>query len=189
MTSPDTHAKQSVHFSKISISLHWLMLVLIVAVYATAELKGLFPKGGDFRQALKPLHSGLGISILILVTVRIAYNAFQSTPPIVPSPPEWQRLSGKLMHYLLYVFMIAVPVLGWLMLSAKGKPIPFFGLELPALVGANRVLGKRLENLHETFAQAGYFLIGLHAIAALFHHYIVSDNTLERMLPGLGKRK
>lgn len=189
MTSPTEYSEHSVRFSQISISLHWLMLILIAMVYATVELKGLFPKGGDFRQLLKPLHSGLGIVILMLVIVRIAYNIGRASPPIVPSPPVWQKLAGKLTHYLLYLFMVAVPVLGWLMLSAKGKPIPFFGLELPALIGSDRNLGKRLENLHETFAQVGYFFIGLHAIAALFHHYIARDNTLIRMLPSLGRRK
>ncbi len=188
-TSTAAPAKHSSRFSSISIGLHWLMVVLLIVVYATVELKGLFPKGSDLRQALKPLHSGLGIAILILVTIRIAYNAFQVTPAIVPKPPRWQHLSSKLMHYVLYLFLVGVPVVGWLMLSAKGKPIIFFGLELPALIGPDRAFGKRLENLHETLAQAGYFLIGLHALAALFHHYIVRDNTLVRMLPALKNGK
>jgi cytochrome b561 len=181
--------KQSSRFSSISIGLHWLMVTLLIVVYATVELKGLFPKGSDLRQALKPLHSGLGIAILILVTIRIAYNVFQVTPAILPKPPRWQHLSSKLMHCVLYLFLVVVPVVGWLMMSAKGKPVIFFGLDVPALIGPDRAFGKRLENLHETLAQAGYFLIGLHALAALFHHYIVRDNTLVRMLPTLKSEK
>lgn len=188
-TSSSALAKHPSRFSSISIGLHWFMLVLIMVVYATVELKGFLPKGGDLRQALKPLHSGLGITILLLVAIRIVYNSLQVTPAILPKPPHWQHLFGKMMHYALYIFLVVVPVAGWLMLSAKGKPIAFFGLELPALIGPDRALGKQLENLHETLAQVGYFLIGLHALAALFHHYIVRDNTLVRMLPALKNRK
>jgi cytochrome b561 len=73
--------------------------------------------------------------------------------------------------------------LGWLVLSAAGKPIPFFGLELPALIAPNEELAKELKELHETVGTLGYWLIGLHAVAALFHHYVLKDNTLLSMLP------
>jgi len=79
--------------------------------------------------------------------------------------------------------MIGMPVLGWFILSAAGKPIPFFGLELPALVAKNKELASSLKELHETIGVLGYYLIGIHAIAALFHHYILKDNTLTRILP------
>ncbi|HUX31865.1 MAG TPA: cytochrome b/b6 domain-containing protein, partial [Thiobacillus sp.] len=69
-------------------------------------------------------------------------------------------------------------------LSAAGKPIPFFGLELPALIGENKDLGKQIKEVHEFVGTTGYFLIGLHTVAALYHHYIKHDNTLTRMLPG-----
>ena len=82
----------------------------------------------------------------------------------------------------LYALMIALPLLGWIMLSAEGKAIPFFGLQLPALVGTNDALAERIKEVHETLATVGYFVIGLHAIAALFHHYVRRDNTLRRMM-------
>jgi len=81
----------------------------------------------------------------------------------------------------LYALMIVLPLLGWVTLSAKGEVIPFFGLQLPAVVDANEALAERTEEVHETLATVGYFLIGLHAIAALFHHYVRRDNTLRRM--------
>jgi cytochrome b561 len=87
-------------------------------------------------------------------------------------------------HAALYLLMMVLPLLGWLVLSAGGKPIPFFGLELPALIAENKANAKQIKELHETIATAGYFLIGLHAAAALFHHYWIGDNTLKRMLPG-----
>ncbi|MEO7338831.1 MAG: cytochrome b/b6 domain-containing protein, partial [Caldimonas sp.] len=73
--------------------------------------------------------------------------------------------------------------LGWLTLSAEGKLVPFFGLQLPALVDESKSIAGWAKELHETGGTVGYFLIGLHAAAALFHHYVVRDNTLRRMLP------
>jgi cytochrome b561 len=78
--------------------------------------------------------------------------------------------------------MIGMPIAGWLILSAAGKPIPFFGLELPPLIAENKELSKSIKSLHETAGSIGYFLIGIHAIAGLFHHYVVKDNTLKRII-------
>ncbi len=77
-----------------------------------------------------------------------------------------------------------MPIAGWLILSAEGDPVRFWGLELPALIGPNESLEDFLEEVHETGGTAGYVLIGLHATAALFHHYALRDNTLVRILPG-----
>ena len=89
-----------------------------------------------------------------------------------------------LMKLSLYALMIAMPLLGWSILSAEGKPIPyFFGLQLGALIGENKALGLQIQEVHQTFGKVGYFLIGLHAVAGLYHHYIRRDNVLLRMLP------
>jgi cytochrome b561 len=61
--------------------------------------------------------------------------------------------------------------------------VPFFGLELPPLIAVNRPLGASIRELHETVGNVGYFLIGLHALAGLYHHYFVRDNALKRILP------
>ena len=79
--------------------------------------------------------------------------------------------------------MIGMPIAGWLILSAEGKNIPFFGLELPALVGKDAQLAERIEETHELGGTIGYWLIGIHAAASLFHHYILRDRVLARMMP------
>jgi cytochrome b561 len=174
----------TIRYGSLSIGLHWLMLLLLVAVYACIELRELYPKGSDPREALKAWHFMLGLSVLVLVSLRLAVHIVGPTPRIEPEPPKWQKLSAKLMHVALYVLMIGMPLAGWLILSAEGKPVPFFGLELPALIGENKDLAKLIEEVHEAGGTVGYFLVGLHAAAALFHHYFVRDNTLRRMLPG-----
>jgi cytochrome b561 len=170
-------------YSPLSIGLHWAMLILLVAVYAAIELRGEFPKGSDAREMMKTWHFMLGLSVFVLVWIRLVANVMGPTPRIEPEPPRWQALIGKAMHLALYALMVGMPLAGWLLLSAEGKPIPFFGLHLPALVAESKTLADTVKEIHETGGTIGYFLIGLHAAAALYHHYFVRDNTLLRMLP------
>jgi cytochrome b561 len=171
------------HYSTLTISLHWLMAILLVAVYAFMELRGLFPKGSDPREAMKILHYMLGLSVLLLILPRLALRLSTATPVIEPQPPDWQQASARLVHLGLYVLMIVMPLAGWLMLSAAGKPIPFFGLDLPALISENKELAGFIKKIHQISGEIGYYLIGLHVFAVLYHHYIKHDNTLSRMLP------
>ena len=180
MTKSAPHSR----YSSLSITLHWAMLLLLIAVYACMELREYYPKGSDFREGLKMWHFMFGLTVLLLVLIRIVARVTGGTPPITPDPPAWQTLIARLTHLALYAFMIAMPIAGWVILSASGKAIPFYGLELPALVGLNKALAEQVKELHETVATIGYFLVGLHAVAALFHHYIVKDDTLRRMMPG-----
>ena len=170
-------------YGSLSIGIHWLMLVLFVAVYGTVELHEVFEKGSDLRNLMMTWHFMLGMLVFVLVWLRLAARLSGPTPAILPEPPNLQQLASKLLHLALYALMIGMPLTGWLMLSAAGKPIPFFGLELPALIGESKNLAEQLEELHEVIGTTGYFLIGLHTVAALYHHYIVHDNTLTRMLP------
>lgn len=168
-------------YSTLLISLHWLMLLLIVTVYCAMEFRGWFPRDSAARGFMKVAHITLGLSVLALVVVRIGARLASAVPAIVPAPSVWEARLAKLTHLLLYAFMIAMPLLGWLMLSAEGRTIPFWGLELPALLEPDKALGHRIEDFHVLLGKLGYFLIGLHALAALVHHYIKRDNTLVRM--------
>ena len=109
----------------------------------------------------------LGMMVFVLVWVRLVARQLAPSPRIEPATPAWQALLAKLVHMALYLLMIGLPLLGWLMLSAAGKPIPFFGLQLPALIGENKELAKQLKEIHEVAATAGYYLIGVRAAAAL----------------------
>lgn len=170
-------------YGALSIGMHWLMLALLIGVYACIELRGFYPKGSDLREGLKMWHFMLGLSVFALVFVRSAIRLAGAMPRIQPTPPAWQQYLAKLMHAALYVFLVAMPLLGWLTLSTSGKVIPFFGLELPALVGPDKALAGTVKEIHETIGTIGYYLIGLHAAAALYHHHFMHDDTLRRMLP------
>lgn len=168
-------------YGRLSVVIHWATLALLVAVYACIELREMYPRGSEIREALKTWHYMLGLTVFFLVWLRITARLVGTTPPIVPATPKWQLIVANSVELALYALMIVLPLLGWVMLSAEGESIPFFGLQLPALVGSNEALAERTKEVHETLATIGYFLIGLHAIAALLHHYVRRDNTLRRM--------
>ena len=170
-------------YGSLSITMHWLMFMLMAATFAFIECRVFFEKGSDMRDLFKMWHFMLGLLVLMMVLIRVYLRFTQVTPKVTPTMPISQELAAKGGHLLLYVFMLAMPISGWVMLSAFGKPLPFFGLELPSLIAMNKDLGKSIHYVHELVGRIGYFLIGLHAAAALIHHYIQKDDTLRRMLP------
>ncbi len=174
---------QGKHYHPLLIGAHWLTLALLIAVYALIELRDIYPKGSAAHDLMKTWHFMLGLAVLAVVLVRLPLRLALQAPPITPAPPARQEWLAHAMHWALYGLLIVLPILGWLTLSAKGRPIPCFGLELPALIGPDRTTAKNLENIHELIGNVGYALIGLHAAAALWHHHFMHDDTLERMLP------
>lgn len=167
----------------LSAGLHWFMLILLIAVYASMELRDFYPKGSAPREAMKAWHYMLGLTVGALALLRLAVQLVGPVPAISPRLTKWMGSATSWMKVALYLLMIGMPLLGWLMLSAKGTPIAFFGFHLVALIDENKALAASLKELHEAIAGVGYFLIGAHAAAALYHHYLVGDNTLRRMLP------
>lgn len=173
-------------YGTVSIALHWLMAAMMVGVYASIELHEVYgrtPAAAMFEH----WHTLLGLSILMLVLLRLGLHALQPMPTIVPPLARWQHRLATLMHLALLAFMLAMPVIGWVLLSAEGHEVLFFGLQLPVLAATDRTFANSVAEVHETIGTLGYFLIGLHTAAALFHHYITRDNTLVRMLPRRGK--
>lgn len=174
-------------YGSMSIGMHWVMLLLLIAVYALINLRELYPRGSDPREAMKMWHYMAGLSVLMLVFARLAIRAAGQTPRLNPEARAWQHRLATSTHFALYLFMIVMPLLGWLNLSASGKPILLLGWQLPSLVDANEGLAAQVKEIHETIGTVGYYLIGLHAAAALFHHYVLRDKTLVRMLPHANK--
>jgi cytochrome b561 len=169
-------------YNAVSIGLHWATALLFVAAYSTIELRELFPKGSGMRDAMRWWHESVGLAIFVLAGLRLLIR--QVARPRLPKENQsWLRGLSVASHVALYLLMITLPVIGWIMLSADGKAIPFFGVSLPPLITPNGDLAEQLEELHETVGTLGYWLIGLHATAALFHHYVLRDKTLRRMLP------
>jgi len=168
--------------------MHWLVLLMIVIAYAAMELKGFTTKGSAPRALLVLTHYTAGVSVLVLMVVRVGLKLTHHDPDIIPQPPRWQIISAKAVHGLLYLMFLSLPLLGVLSLYVGQVEWSFLGLQMPVAAAKDPELQHTLKSVHELIANAGYFLVGLHAAAALFHHYIVRDNTLERMLPSMHPR-
>lgn len=169
-------------FSKLTILLHWVTVLLFIGVYCSMEFRDIFARGTEGRELMKTAHYWFGLSILLLLLPRLLARFSQHTPPIIPPQPHWQHKLAVAVHLALYALMLLMPLLGWLLMSAEGKELSYFGLQLPALIGPDEVWAERLEELHEIGAKAGYALILLHVVAALFHHHLLKDNTIKRMI-------
>lgn len=168
-------------FPRRLVVLHWLTVLLLAAVYATMELRGLFPRGSASREAIKTAHYFLGLSVFALTWVRLGLRLAGRPPPITPRPPAWQSFLSAAVALALYGLLLTMPVIGYLLLNAEGHAPSIAGLQLPLLVAENHALAERLEGWHEGIAVAGYWLVGLHALAALYHHHVRHDDTLLRM--------
>lgn len=129
------------------------------------------------------IHVSCGISILVLMVVRLLLRLKYPTPPIIPKPKPMMTGLAHLGHLVIYLLFIALPVIGLVMMYNQGNPWFAFGLTMPYASEANFERVDSLKSWHETLANLGYFVIGLHAAAALAHHYFWKDNTLLRMMP------
>ena len=168
-------------YAAVSVWLHWLMVLMFIAVYSTIELRVLFPRGSEDRELIKTAHFLLGLSVFVLVWFRILARVVTTTPSR-ENYGKFQTYLSKFVFFALYGLMIVMPTLGWSVVSAEGHIINIMGFELPPIIDTNKELAHDIEEIHETLGKVGYGLIALHATAALGHHYIKKDSTLKRML-------
>ena len=173
----------SSRYSRLSISLHWLTLLLVIGAYAMMEFRGFVPKDSPERAFMRMMHVTCGLSILVLTLIRLGVRLRQPAPPITPAPAAWEMAAARLLHGALYAMLIALPLLAWFGINAHGHAVQLWGISLPMITGENPELGKAVIGTHKLIAKIGYFLIGLHVLAALKHHYVSRDDTLRRMLP------
>jgi len=170
-------------YGLLSIAMHWLMFLVMVAVFASIELHEYYPKGSAMRSNLMAWHFQLGITVFILVCLRLALNFAAPKPEIKPALSRVQYLGAKAMHAALYLIMFVMPVAGYVGRTLAGKTTYFFGIALPVFLDTNKDLAENIFDIHGLVGNTAYYLIAIHAAAALFHHYFQRDNTLTRMLP------
>jgi len=141
------------------------------------------PRGLEQLQAVT-LHKSLGAVILVIAALRLLWRLFNPAPALPPDMPAWQKGVAHATHWLLYLAFFAVPLTGWIMSSAYGRPVEVFGLlALPDLVSPDKALGGLMDDLHMIFAYILTALVVVHIGAALHHFLIARDEILARMLP------
>ncbi|MDE8554947.1 cytochrome b561 [Pantoea vagans] len=170
-------------FARSQIIFHWLTFILVAVAYATIELRGFAQRGSWQGYAMIITHFSAGASILVLMLIRLFLRTHHESPPITPAAPRWQTGLAHLTHTLLYALFITLPILGLASRYLKGREWWLFGISMPVAPEPHIDLADRLIDWHQILAPLGYWLIGLHAAGALFHHYLLKDNTLLRMMP------
>ncbi len=177
-------------YGSTAITLHWLMAVALVGMFAV----GLYMTGLPFslqRLKLYNWHKWAGVIVLVLATLRLLWR-LTHRPPALPrelasAMPGWQHVAHHGAHTLLYALFFIVPLVGWAYSSAAGFPIVFLGvLPLPSFVPVNPALAEALKPLHWITAYTLAALVALHVAAVAKHQLIDRDGLLRRMLPGRG---
>ena len=171
-------------YGAIAMALHWIVVALVLGAWLLGQFGDELPRGA-LRETGLFVHISAGLAIVAFVMARLFWRI--ADPP--PAPEEsalgvWGERVGKAVHYLIYVLLIAVPVAGIVVQFAGGHALPVFGLfEIASPWTADRTFAHNVKEVHEVLANGIMVLIGLHAAAALAHHYILHDRTLLRMLP------
>lgn len=167
----------------ISQLLHWTVAVLILVMAYLGLTMGDLPNGPD-KIKTYALHKSIGITILALVALRLLWRLYAGTPRPVPGSPRWQERIASLTHAAIYLLLFAIPLSGWVLNSAAGFPLRWFGLvNLPHIVGESHDLHELAEEAHELMFWVLALLVVAHAGAAFYHHIFQRDTTLARMLP------
>jgi cytochrome b561 len=168
-------------FGVVSLALHWVMAALLFALFAL----GLYMTGLDYTdawyRAAPELHKSFGMLFFVLAVVRLLWRLGTVTPSLVPMP-RWESIAALEVHRLFYILLFFIPISGYLISTADGRGIEFFGLfEVPALISG---IDTQEDVAGAVHLYLGFFvmgLAGLHTLAALKHHFIDKDATLKRI--------
>lgn len=172
-------------YTRTAIVLHWLVLALLIAQYVIGWT---MPHIGHDTPVTTQigLHFSLGVLIIGVIVVRLVWRVTHGEPAHPAGVPAWQLRAARVLHGLLYLLLIAVPLLGWINASYRGMPVTLFGLaRMPPLVATHAAGWHWTGDVHMLIADYGITtLVGLHVAAAMYHHFIRRDGVLRRMLPG-----
>ena len=170
-------------YTPVAIGLHWLMAVALVGTFALGFYMYDLPFS-PHKLRLFSWHKWAGVTIFALLLFRIFWRLTHRPPALPAAMPLWQQRLAEATHLALYGLMIAIPLSGWLMSSAKGFQTVWFGvLPIPDLLDKNEELGKLLQIVHQSLNILLALTVFAHVGAALKHHFINRDDVLRRMLP------
>lgn len=175
----------SLHYDRRSIVLHWLTAALVVALWLLGQTIDWFPKG-DPRVVARSVHIVLGVSLAVVLIGRIGWR-WRSGTHLPPAGLGWLDTVATLTHKALYLLLIVTVLLGITNAWTRGDTI-FNLFTIPAFDPGNKGLRKTVENWHGLAANTLLIVAGLHAAAALLHHFVLKDDVLRRMLPLRARR-
>ena len=169
----------------VSVTLHWLTVLAIIGLgIVGTQMDDLAT--GMFKVKVYALHKSVGLTVLGLTVLRLAWRLYAGAPAMVPMP-RWQRLAAHGSHFTLYALLLAMPLSGWLLHSASssaGYALRWFGMfKVPALVAYDPAIKAMAHDVHEALFKLILLVAAVHIAAAFKHHFADRDQTLRRMLP------
>lgn len=170
-------------YSRTAIFLHWLVALGLVGTFALGFYMEDLPLSPN-KLKLYSWHKWAGITLFAVIIVRVAWRLSHQPPELPASTGPLARLAAHAGHLLLYVLMLLIPLSGWLMSSAQGFPVVWFGMvPLPDLVPKDKTLGDMLQTVHVVLNYTLLAAVVGHVVAALYHQHVKKDGLLQRMLP------
>lgn len=175
------------HYDKVAISLHWLMALCIIGMLTLGfVMEDITPV--SLRFSAINWHKALGVTLLFLALLRLLWRITHKAPALPAAMPKFEQFAARAAHWALYLFMIAIPLSGWVMSSAAAKyKITFFGLFdipfLPLPSAYRETLGSIAYDGHGLLAYGLIALLVAHVAAALKHQFINRDEVLSHMIP------
>jgi cytochrome b561 len=170
--------------------LHWAAVALVILAWTLGMLGDELPRGPSRDLGLY-IHTTAGLLVIALTILRLLWRLVDPSPPAEKTRfgewlfADWIGLGAKLAHFGLYVLLVAVPVAGIFLQFARGDSLPVFGItEIASPWARDRGFAESVKEVHELLAHGLLAVAGLHAAAALVHHWVFADRTLIRMLPG-----
>ncbi|MBP0588565.1 cytochrome b [Paraburkholderia sp. LEh10] len=168
-------------FTALQRALHWIMAICILSMLFIGV--GMVSTIRPDYLTLVSIHKPLGLAILVLALVRLVVRLVRGAPRLPPDMPEPMKLAAYLSHLAFYGLMIALPLLGWGMLSAADYPVVAAGVRLPSILPHSNELHTLLWNAHRFLALCFFALIVVHLAAALFHALVRRDGVFHAMAP------
>jgi cytochrome b561 len=172
-------------YGSMAIALHWMSVALVIAVGVLGLLHDSWPK--RTQASWINIHAQLGLILWVLVMVRFWWRARHAPPPLPTDVDELSRRLSACVHGLLYVLVFVIPILGIVTFIWHGRVFDFGLFRLNFGVRSNRAIFHPAEDIHGYLAYTLFALAGLHALAALWHHFIRHDGVLRRMWPSAGR--
>ena len=168
-------------YTPVAKGLHWLMAVMILGLLALGIYMHDLPLSPQ-KLELYAWHKWMGVTVFLLVWLRLAWRVMHRPPALPKTLSPVMRVAAHAGHAVLYVLMVVIPLSGWLMSSAKGFQTVWFGvMPIPDLVGRDKALGDFLQQVHEVLNAVLMLTLAGHVAVALWHHFVVKDDTLRRM--------
>jgi cytochrome b561 len=181
--APLANRATTTEYGPVHKALHWILVVLIATQYAVGSA---MPHIGNdtLDEGLVAWHFSIGAAIMFFILVRLTWRL--ARPVALAEMPAWQTRLANLTHTGLYVLVLTMTMLGWAAVSYRGWTVKLFGIvPLPALAAKGAPWAHTAGDIHNALVYVLLAFIVLHVAGALYHHFVIRDRILQRMLPGV----